>query len=60
MRKDRQLPACDAEVLNPSRVERLLDVSTKDQRVVAVACKMVSMEDHSRLDSVGGMGIPLM
>jgi len=48
----------DAEVLNSSWVERLLGVATKDPSIVAVACKMVSMEDHSRLDSVGGMGIP--
>ena len=31
----------DAEVLNPSWVERLLDIATKDSTVVAVACKMV-------------------
>jgi len=48
----------DAEVLNPSWIERLLGVATKDPSIVAVACKMVSMEEHSRLDSVGGMGIP--
>jgi len=48
----------DTVVLNPSWVERLLDVARKDSKTVAVACKMVSMEEHSRLDSVGGMGIP--
>jgi len=48
----------DTEVLNSSWVERLLDVARKDPKVVAVACKMVSMDDHSRLDSVGWMGIP--
>ena len=47
----------DTVVLNPSWVERLLDVARKDSKTVAVACKMVSMEEHSRLDSVGGMGI---
>jgi len=48
----------DTVVLNPSWVERLLDVARKDSKIVAVACKMVSMEDRSRLDSAGGMGIP--
>jgi len=48
----------DVEVLNPSWVKRLVDVAIKDPKTVAVACKMVSMDDHSRLDSVGGMGIP--
>jgi len=48
----------DTQVLNPSWVQRLVDVATKNPKAVAVACKMVSMDDHSRLDSVGGMGIP--
>ena len=48
----------DTEVLNSSWVKHLVDAAAKDSKVVAVACKMVSMDDHSRLDSVGGMGIP--
>jgi len=48
----------DVEVLNPSWIRFLVDVGTKNPMNAAVACKMVSMDDHSRLDSVGGMGIP--
>jgi len=48
----------DTEVLNQKWVKCLVDAAAADLRVAAVACKMVSMEDHSRLDSVGGMGIP--
>jgi len=48
----------DTQVLNPDWVKRLVDVTEADSRIAAVACKMVSMQDHSRLDSVGGMGIP--
>ena len=48
----------DTEVLNPNWIRHLIDVALSDPKIAAVACKMVSMEDHSRLDSVGGMGIP--
>jgi len=48
----------DVEVLNPGWIKLLVDVETKDPMNAAVACKMVSMDDHSRIDSVGGMGIP--
>jgi hypothetical protein len=48
----------DTVVLNPSWIEHLLEVAASDPKIVAVACKMVSMSDHSILDSVGGMGIP--
>jgi len=48
----------DTEVLNRNWISRLVSVATADPKTVAVACKMVSMDDHSRLDSVGGMGIP--
>jgi len=48
----------DTEVLNSSWIKDLVDAAAKDPKVVAVACKMVSMEDHSRLDSAVGMGIP--
>jgi hypothetical protein len=48
----------DTMVISPNWVEHLLNAVTKDQKIVAVTCKMVSMSDHSILDSVGGMGIP--
>jgi len=48
----------DVEVLNPGWIQFLVDVIAKDPMNAAVACKMFSMDDHSRLDSVGGMGIP--
>ena len=48
----------DTQVLNPSWVKCLVDAATADSGVAAVASKLVSMEDHSLLDSVGGMGIP--
>jgi len=48
----------DTKVLNPSWVKLLVDVAGKEPGIAAVACRMVSFEDHSRLDSVGGMGIP--
>jgi len=48
----------DTQVLNPNWIQHLVDKASSDTRIVAVACKMVSLGDHSRLDSVGGMGIP--
>ena len=48
----------DTKILNPKWVQRLVDKASVDPETAAVACKMVSLEDHSRLDSVGGMGIP--
>jgi GT2 family glycosyltransferase len=48
----------DTEVLNPNWVKKLIDKAVNDPKVAAIACKMVSMKDHSHLDSVGGMGIP--
>jgi hypothetical protein len=48
----------DTEVLNPKWIRHLVDKASSSPSIVAVACKMVSLEDHSRLDSVGGMGIP--
>jgi GT2 family glycosyltransferase len=48
----------DTVVIDPNWVKHLLDTMTKKSNVVAVTCKMVSMSDHSTLDSVGGMGIP--
>ena len=48
----------DTEVLNPNWIKHLIDVAFNNPKIAAVACKMVSMEDPSRLDSVGGMGIP--
>ena len=48
----------DTEVLNPKWIRHLVDKASSDPRIVAIACKMVSLNDFSRLDSVGGMGIP--
>jgi len=48
----------DTEVLNQDWIKRLVEVALSDRAMAAVACKMVSMEDRSHLDSVGGMGIP--
>ena len=48
----------DTEVLNRDWIKHLVDAAFSDSMIAAVACKMVSMEDRSRLDSVGGMGIP--
>jgi len=48
----------DTKVLNSDWVKCLVDVAASDSRIAAVACKMVSMQDTSSLDSVGVMGIP--
>ena len=48
----------DTRVLNLKWVRHLVDEASVDSKIAAVACKMVSLEDRSRLDSVGGMGIP--
>lgn len=48
----------DAEVLEPGWVGHLVRAALGDPSVAAVACKLVSMADPTRLDSVGGMGIP--
>ena len=48
----------DVEVLSPDWLKVLVRVAERRAETAAVACKMVSMEDRSRLDSVGGMGIP--
>lgn len=48
----------DTEILNLKWVRLLVDVAGRSPRTSAVACKLVSMEDFCRLDSVGGIGIP--
>jgi hypothetical protein len=48
----------DTEVLSPDWVRSLVKVAASDPKIAAVGCKMVSMEEPDRLDSVGGMGIP--
>mgnify|MGYP001061515315 CR=1 FL=1 len=48
----------DTEVLDKDWIQRLVNVALSDRAIATVACKMVSMEDRSYLDSVGGMGIP--
>jgi len=47
----------DTEVLDPYWIRQLVEHFAGDPRIAAVACKIVSMEDRSRLVSVGGMGI---
>lgn len=48
----------DTEVLNPKWLNVLVKTATEESNVAAVATKMVSMENHRLLDSVGSMGIP--
>jgi hypothetical protein len=48
----------DTVVLNPNWVEVLLKRAQRDKSIAAVGCKLVSMNDSSRLVSVGVMGIP--
>ena len=48
----------DTEVLRPNWVQSLVKVAAADPEIAAVGCKMVSMGQPDRLDSVGGMGIP--
>jgi hypothetical protein len=48
----------DTEVLSSSWLSFLVSTANKDPKVAAVATKMVSMEDHRDLGSVGVMGIP--
>jgi hypothetical protein len=48
----------DTEALSPDWVRSLVKVAAADAKIAAVGCKMVSMGQPDRLDSVGGMGIP--
>jgi GT2 family glycosyltransferase len=48
----------DTEVLSSDWVQSLVKVAAADPKIAAVGCKMVSMGQPDRLDSVGGMGIP--
>ena len=34
-------------------------MTEKDPKIAPVACKVVLMDDLARIDSVGGVGIPL-
>ena len=47
----------DTVVLNPAWVDRLLETVETDHRIAGVQCKLVLMNDQTRLDSVGGMGV---
>lgn len=47
----------DIILLTRSWVEELVKHLESDASVAAVGCKLVTMEDHGILDSVGGMGI---
>jgi GT2 family glycosyltransferase len=47
----------DTVVLTPDWIEALVDRAERSSSIAAVACKLVSMQDHQRLDSVGGVGI---
>jgi len=48
----------DTEILSRDWVQSLVNVAAADAKIAAVCCKMVSMGQPDRLDSVGGMGIP--
>ncbi len=48
----------DVEVLSKNWIRHLVNMALNDPKTAAVACKLISMENKSRLDSVGGMGIP--
>jgi len=48
----------DTRVLKPDWIQHLLKVAHADAGIAAVNCKIVTMKDPSRLDSVGAMGIP--
>jgi hypothetical protein len=47
----------DTIVLNPGWIDRLLETVETDNRIAGVQSKLVSMNDQTRLDSVGGIGI---
>lgn len=47
----------DTEVLDPLWLDHLVRVANEEPNVAAVATKMVSMEDHRLLESVGIMGV---
>jgi len=47
----------DVRVLNDNWLDLLVKDAESDNSVAAVGCKLVSMQNHEILDSVGGMGI---
>ena len=47
----------DTVVLNPGWIALLVDQAERDPVIAVVGCKLVTLEDHRVLDSVGGMGI---
>ena len=47
----------DTQVLSHDWIDRLLAVAETDPRVGAVQCKMVSLAEQDKLDSIGDMGI---
>jgi GT2 family glycosyltransferase len=48
----------DTEVLSSDWVQSLVKVAAADAEIAAVGCKLVSIDQPDRLDSVGGMGVP--
>jgi len=48
----------DTNVLQPDWVQELVKAFSVNPRIAAVTCKIVSMKNPSKLDSVGAMGIP--
>lgn len=48
----------DTEILNSEWLNALVGLAERRPDVAAVTCKMVTMDDHRILDSVGGTGIP--
>ena len=47
----------DTEVLNADWIDTLVNRAESDLNIAVVGCKLVTMENHGVLDSVGGMGI---
>lgn len=47
----------DTVVLNPQWIDSLVKRAEGDPSIAVVGCKLVTMENHQRLDSVGVMGI---
>jgi hypothetical protein len=47
----------DVAILDAGWIDRLLETARADNRIAGVQCKLVSMNEQTSLDSVGGMGI---
>jgi len=47
----------DTEVLDREWIDIMVGRAEKDRAMACVGCKLVSMQDHQKLDSLGGVGI---